>query len=129
MVNYFGDEKLCIEAYNLQYTSKKAEVKPRFWGISIHPFADGNGRTGRLWQTALLASRKQIFEWIPIGSIIKDNQKEYYRAIGLLTAKGKSDRFILFMLEVIKKAVSELARDTRSHQSHISNQISALISS
>ena len=94
----------------------------------IHPFMDGNGRTGRLWQTALLASWKPIFEWIPIESIIKDNQEEYYRAIGLSTAEGKSNRFILFMLGIIKKAVSELARDTSNHQSHISNQIRALMS-
>ena len=89
---------------------------------------DGNGRTGRLWQTALLASWKPIFEWIPIESIIKDNQEEYYRAIVLSTAEDKSNRFILFMLGVIKKAVSELARDARNHQSHISNQIKALMS-
>lgn len=94
----------------------------------IHPFDDGNGRTGRLWQTALLASWKPVFEWIPIESIIKDNQEEYYRAISLSTAEGKSNRFILFMLGIIKKAVSELARDTRNHQSHISNQIKALMS-
>ena len=94
----------------------------------IHPFGDGNGRTGRLWQTALLASWKPVFEWIPIESIIKDNQEEYYRAISLSTAEGKSNRFILFMLGIIKKAVSELARDTRNHQSHISNQIKALMS-
>ena len=86
----------------------------------IHPFMDGNG--------ALLASWKPIFEWIPIESIIKDNQEEYYRAIGLSTAEGKSNRFILFMLGVIKKAVFELARDTHNHQSHISNQIRALMS-
>ena len=94
----------------------------------IHPFADGNGRTGRLWQTALLASWKPIFAWIPIESIIKDNQQEYYRAIGLSTSEGKANRFILFMLGVIEKAVTELARDTRSHQSHISNQIKSLLS-
>lgn len=94
----------------------------------IHPFADGNGRMGRLWQTALLASWKPMFEWIPIESIIKDNQEEYYRAIRLSTAEGKSNRFILFMLGVIQKAVSDLVRDTRNHQSHITNQVKALMS-
>ncbi len=94
----------------------------------IHPFMDGNGRTGRLWQTALLASWKPIFAWIPIESIIKDSQQEYYNAIGLSTAEGKLNRFIIFMLGVIQKAISELARDTRNHQSHISNQIKALMS-
>lgn len=93
----------------------------------IHPFGDGNGRTGRLWQTALLASWKPVFEWIPIESIIKDNQEEYYRSIGLSTSEGKSDRFILFMLGVIRQAVEELARDARNHQSHISSQIGALL--
>ena len=94
----------------------------------IHPFGDGNGRTGRLWQTALLASWKPIFEWVPIESIIKDNQEEYYKAIGLSTSEGKSNKFILFMLGVIKKAVEEIVKDTHNHQIHVSNQIKALMS-
>lgn len=94
----------------------------------IHPFADGNGRTGRLWQTALLASWKPIFEWVPIESIIKDNQEEYYKAIALSTSDGKSNRFILFMLGVIKQAIEELVRDAHNHQIHISNRIKALMS-
>ncbi len=94
----------------------------------IHPFADGNGRMGRFWQTALLASWKPIFEWIPIESIIKDNQEEYYRAIGLSTAEGKSNRFILFMLSVIKKAIEDIVNDSRSHCNHISSQVGALLS-
>ena len=94
----------------------------------IHPFADGNGRMGRLWQTALLRSWKPVFEWIPFESIIKDNQEEYCRAISLSTTEGKSNPFILFMLGVIREAVADLARDMHNHQSHISNQIKALMS-
>lgn len=76
----------------------------------------------------MLASWKPIFEWIPIESIIKDNQDEYYRAIGLSTAEGKSNRFILFMLRVIKKAIEDIVNDSRSHYSHISSQVGALLS-
>lgn len=94
----------------------------------IHPFRDGNGRTGRLWQTVMLASWKPIFAWIPIESIIKDHQEEYYQAILLSTSEGKSNRFILFMLDVINKAIKDIVNDTRKHYNHINNQITALLS-
>lgn len=93
----------------------------------IHPFNDGNGRTGRLWQTALLASWKPIFAWIPIESIIKDNQKDYYNAITLSTSQGKSNIFIEFMLDVINKAIKDIITDTRNHYNHINNQITELM--
>ena len=92
-----------------------------------HPFNDGNGRTGRLWQTALLASWKPIFAWIPIESIIKDNQEDYYNAITLSTSQGKSNIFIEFMLDVIKKAIKDIITDTRNHYNHINNQITELM--
>lgn len=95
---------------------------------SIHPFLDGNGRMGRLWQTALLAKWKPIFEWIPIESLIKDHQDEYYRAISLSTSEGKSNPFILFMLDMIKAAIEGIVSDTKNHVNHINNQISALLS-
>ncbi len=93
----------------------------------IHPFRDGNGRTGRLWQTALLASWKPIFQWIPIESIIKDNQAEYYEAIRLSTGEGKSNRFIVFMLNAINSAIKDIAKDTIRHYNHLSKQISELL--
>ena len=94
----------------------------------IHPFLDGNGRMGRLWQTALLAKWKPIFEWIPIESLIREHQVEYYRAIALSTSEGKSNRFILFMLDIIKVAIEGIVVETRKHVNHITNQISALMS-
>lgn len=93
----------------------------------IHPFLDGNGRMGRLWQTVLLAKWRPIFEWIPIESLIRANQQEYYEAISLSTSEGKSNRFIVFMLDMIKAAIKEAVTDTNKHFKHISNQISALM--
>lgn len=93
----------------------------------IHSFNDGNGRTGRLWQTALLSSWKPIFAWIPIESIIKDNQEDYYNAITLSTSQGKSNIFIEFMLDVINKAIKDIITDTRNHYNHINNQIPELM--
>ena len=93
----------------------------------IHPFCDGNGRMGRLWQTALLANWKPIFAWIPIESIIKDNQEEYYNAITLSTSQAKSNIFIVFMLDVINKAIKDIITDARNHYNHINNQITELM--
>lgn len=93
----------------------------------IHPFRDGNGRMGRLWQTALLASWKPIFKYIPVESIIKDNQEEYYKVIRLSTAQGKSNQFVEFMLEVILKAITDIAGDAAKHYNHLSIQINKLM--
>ena len=93
----------------------------------IHPFCDGNGRMGRLWQTALLASWKPIFAWIPIESIIKNHQEEYYQVIKISTSQGKSNAFIVFMLNTILDAVSDILHETHEHQNHISTQVSALL--
>lgn len=93
----------------------------------IHPFRDGNGRMGRFWQTALLASWKPIFKYIPIESVIKDNQEEYYKAIKFSTSRGKSNLFIEFMLDVILKAITDIVNDSTEHYNHLSVQIKKLM--
>lgn len=93
----------------------------------IHPFRDGNGRMGRFWQTALLASWKPIFKYIPIESVIKDNQEEYYKVIKISTSQGKSNVFIEFMLDVILKAINDIVNDTTEHYNHLSVQINKLM--
>lgn len=74
----------------------------------IHPFSDGNGRIGRLWHTLLLSKWNPLFAWLPIESIIHDNQQEYYNAINKSNSMGESTVFIEFMLSVIKQALLEV---------------------
>ena len=73
--------------------------------VFIHPFSDGNGRTARLWQTAILAQWKDLFKYIPIESIIRKHQEEYYTVIQNCNNAGNSNEFIEFMLKVINEAV------------------------
>ena len=71
----------------------------------IHPFADGNGRVGRLWHTLLLSKWNPVFSWLPVESIIHDHQQEYYDAINASNDAGESTAFIEFMLSVIKASL------------------------
>ena len=73
----------------------------------IHPFADGNGRMGRLWHTLLLSKWNPLFAWLPVESIIHDRQREYYDAINASNAAGDSTRFIEFMLSAIQSSLME----------------------
>jgi Fic family protein len=75
----------------------------------IHPFEDGNGRMGRLWQQLLLMEASPIFEYIPIESLIHQNQKKYYLALEKSDVKGESTDFIEFSLEMILKSLKEFS--------------------
>ena len=74
----------------------------------IHPFQDGNGRIGRLWQTVILKEWKEVFAWIPVETLIKENQKEYYNALGVSDKSANSTKFIEFMLSIILTTIEEI---------------------
>jgi len=74
----------------------------------IHPFLDGNGRIGRLWQTIILMEKYPVFEFLPFESLINKTQKEYYESLALSDKAGNSTVFIEYMLEVIDQSLGEL---------------------
>ena len=85
--------KSCVFHYELEF---------------IHPFSDGNGRMGRLWQTLILQEYSEVFEFLPIETIIRNKQQAYYHALGVSDKTGKPNAFIEFMLSVILEALEDL---------------------
>lgn len=74
----------------------------------VHPFSDGNGRTGRLWHSLLLQNWQSVFAWLPVESLVARHQQEYYKALGDSgSSGGDSTIFIEFMLNMIEKTLAE----------------------
>lgn len=80
----------------------------------IHPFPDGNGRMGRLWQTRILMEYHPVFEYLPVEHLIIEHQSEYYEALAKSDRAGDCTAFIEFMLVQIDSALKIMMEETRS---------------
>ena len=91
----------------------------------IHPFQDGNGRMGRLWQTVILKEWKDVFAWLPVETLVKENQADYYKALSTSDSNADSTLFTEFMLSMILSAVEEIIRTEKKVSVKVTAKVTA----
>lgn len=95
--------------------------------VFIHPFADGNGRMARLWQTAILSAWNPVFQYLPLESRIYEFQDDYYEAIAACHSAGRSDIFVEFMLDKINLTLDWALTQITGEDAYLSEQVRRLL--
>jgi Fic family protein len=83
----------------------------------VHPFEDGNGRVGRLWQTVILADWKPVLQWVPVETMVYQNQYGYYDALRTSEEADDATPFVVFMLNIIACTLGVIVRSKALPQS------------
>lgn len=96
--------------------------------VFIHPFADGNGRMARLWQTALLSEWNHIFQYLPLESRIHAFQEDYYNAIAACHTAGNANAFIEFMLDKIDLTLDQAMQQASARDAYLPETVQKLLS-
>ena len=82
---------------------------------TIHPFSDGNGRTGRLWHSLILQQWRPILAWLPVESMVREHQEEYYQTLNGGQRQGDGTDFTAFMLRMLRDTLDEIRQEQRLH--------------
>jgi Fic family protein len=109
-------EELFVWAKNIELHPVLKGIIVHFEIETVHPFADGNGRMGRLWQTLILAKWNRVFAWLPMESPVYENKLKYYEAIKNSYKNNDSSEFLEFILSSVLDTVEAQSKQQEKHK-------------